>query len=358
MSDLSDELARIRAELEAADAALVEALDARARAVKAMVRLRERDPDGYYVVPRDADVITHARDHAKDFPRDAVEPVFREVLSATAKLVAPTTVVVLGPEGGFAAVAARRNFGASAKLIVADSVPQVIDEVTRGRASFGVVPFETSSEGAITATLHGLAESDVKICGELTVAASYHLLSATGNATDVEKVYGTPQAIAACERHLRMQYPRATLIDVPSGDVAAQLAREDHGAAVVGSDLIAQREGMRVVQEHIEDMHGVQTRFAIVGNDLPPRTGTDRTVLALAVHDNPGALYHALQPFADRGVNLTRLESRPASNTAWRYLFFVELDGHVTDRPILTALEELRGKSRFVKILGSYPRPV
>jgi chorismate mutase/prephenate dehydratase len=352
-----DEFEEIRTTLAAADSALVEALDRRARAIREYVALRERDPELYLSLPRDAEVVERAIQARKEFPADALEPVLREVLSASAAMVAPVKVVFLGVEGGFAHDAARRRFGSHAELSGVGTVLGVLDEVQRGRVSFGVVPLETSSDGALTATLHGLVETDVRICGELTLPVSYHLLSKTGNVGDIDKIYAAPAAIAACEIHLRASFPRATLLDVPSGEVAAELARDDHGAAAVGNDLVAERHSLRIVRERVEDEAGIETRFAIVGNDHPPRTGADRTVLALAVHDEPGALYNALKPFADRSINLTRLESRPARSSAWRYLFFVEMDGHVTDRPLLTAVEELRSSVRFVKILGSYPRP-
>ena len=197
----------------------------------------------------------------------------------------------------------------------------------------------------------------MRIGGELTLPSSYQLLSATGNAGDVDKVYGAPAALSACERFLRSRFPRATVLDVHSGEAAAQFAAADHGAAAIGTAILAELHELRAVQTRIEDAAGVETRYAVLGKELPSRTGRDRTVLAMAVHDDPGALYASLEPFASRNINLTRLESRPAHGAAWRYLFFVELDGHVTDRPVLTAVEELRTISRHVKVLGSYPRP-
>ena len=135
------------------------------------------------------------------------------------------------------------------------------------------------------------------------------------------------------------------------------LAREDHGAAVVGTAMLRELHGLIIARERVEDAAGRETRYAVVGSELPSRTGRDRTVIAMAVGDAPGALYDSLKPFADRDINLTRLESRPTQGAAWRYLFFVEMDGHVTDRPLLTAMDELRNVSRHVKVLGSYPRP-
>lgn len=357
MSDPQEQFAQIREALEAADRALIEALDARSKAVRRVNALRESDPDGYYALPRDLEVIERAREQVADFPAACVESVFREVLAACDTIVGPKTVAYVGPEGSFAHVAARRHFGAPAVLRAVEGAAAVVEEVARGRVTFGVVPLETSSEGAITATLHGLAESEVRICGERTVASSYHLFSRSGNVADIEKIYGTAPAIAACERNLRTHFPRATVTDVPSGEVAAQLAHEEPSSAALGTDIIGELHGLERARERMEDMAGIEIRYAIVGNDLPPRTGSDRTVLAMAVHDTPGALYQALQPFANRGINLTRLESRPAIGKPWKYLFFVEMDGHVTERAVLTAIDELRDISRFVKILGSHPRP-
>lgn len=356
MSDPKDELAQIVEALQGADEALVRALDARASAMQRLVALRAADPEGYHGTPRDVDVIQRARELCTSFPQAAVAPVLREVLAATDAIAGPKAVAYLGPEGGFGHLAARRHFGAPAILRAADSIAEVLEEVTRGRVQFGVVPLETSSEGAITATLHGLADSDVRICAEHPVPSSHHLFSRSGQAAEVEAIHGTAPAIAACERSIRNHFPRAAVVDAPSGEAAAQHAREDERAAVLGTDLLGELYGLKTVRERMEDVHGTEIRFAVVGNDLPPRTGADRTVMALAVQDTPGQLYQALQPFANRGINLTRIESRPAIGKPWKYLFFVEMDGHVTERPLLTAIDELRNITQFVKILGSHPR--
>jgi len=353
----SDDFERILKELDEADGAVVEALDKRARAVGELIRLRDREPDGYFKLPRVDEYVARARERAEVFPAAGVDAVMREAIGYSQTLIGPRRVVFVGGAGSFAHQAARKHFGSAGEFHGVGTVRDVLDEVTRSRASHGVIPLETSSDGAITATLHGLAESDVRICAELTLQSSYHLLTKTGNATDVDKICGARPALAACERFLRTEYPRTSVIDVPSGEMAAELAREDHGTGVVGTEMLSELHGLEIARERIEDETGIETRYAVVGNELPSRTGHDRTIVAMAVHDTPGSLYQALQPFADRGINLTRLESRPTPGSAWRYLFFVEMDGHVTDRPILTGLEELRGISRHVKVLGSYPRP-
>ncbi|HJL20346.1 MAG TPA: prephenate dehydratase domain-containing protein [Sandaracinaceae bacterium LLY-WYZ-13_1] len=354
-----EELAKIREALDAADAALVAALDDRAKAIERFVALRERHPEAYHSLPSAAEVVERALERVKAFPREPLETALREVLGACARMVAPVEVAVLGPEAGFAQVAAQHHFGSSAEIHAQETVGEVFEDVERNRVSYGVVPFETSSDGALAATVDELARSESRICAEITIPNTYDLVSKTGNAADVEKIYATPNAAAACEANLQDDFPRATILDVKSGRIGAELAKEDHGAAaIVAGWSEDDPDGLRLVKDRIEDRTGVETRFVVIGHERPPRTGTDRTILALAVGDEPGSLHKALQPFADRGINLTRIESRPARGQSWRYLFIVELDGHVTDRSVLTAVDEVRGASRHVKILGSFPRPV
>ncbi len=350
-----DALDRLLEEIDAADEALAQALDARARAYLGLGAQKEANPDVFVPMPRDADVIARLRERLGTFPAAAIEPLAREILSGCASLLAPRRVAYFGEPGGFAHLAARRRFGGAASFASAASVRDVLDAIERDRSEFGVLPLETSSDGAVTATLLGLEASSARIGGEIRVDASYHLLSGSGKQTDVEKVYAAHNGLAACRRFLRAELPHATVIDVPSIEIAAELVQGDAGAAIVGTRLLCDLYDLHIAAEAIEDEHGIHTRFAIVGTELPSRTGEDHTIVAVAVHDAPGALYETLKPFASRGVNLTRLESRPTPQ--WRYLFFLEMDGHVTDRPVLTALEELRSISRYVKVLGSYPRP-
>lgn len=352
------ELAKIREALEQADRDLVAALDARAAAVRAFVALKEESPDSYFSLPSTPEVLQRAREASEGFPPEALERAMREILGACDAMVGPVKVSVPGPEGGFAQVAATRHFGSAAEVKALDSVAQVFDDVARGRASFGVVPLETSSDGAVAETVDALVQSEALICAELTIPCSYDLVSSTGNQGDVETVYGTHAALAACEQTLKRDFPKARILDVKTGPYAMGLAREDHGAAaVVASFAEGGPEGMRLVKSRVEDRAGVETRFVVVGDERPKKTGRDRTMIALAVGDEPGSLYHSLQPFAERGINLTRIESRPAHGANWRFVFILELDGHVTERPVLTAVDEVQRTSRHLKVLGSFPRP-
>ena len=354
---MDDRLRRIIDALEEADRQIVAALNARAKAIHDYNALREESGDEPLRIPKKAQVVESARALAREFPETGIEPVFREILSACTALIAPDVVAYFGSPGDVAHAAARDYFGHAPSFRPAESVGAVLEAVLHGHATYGVVPLETSSDGAITATLTGLVSTDAKLCAEMSAPIRFQLLSQSGDPTQVLKVYGAAPTIAACERQLRSRYPDAILVDVQSGQAAAHFALGDDQSAALGSPLLKELHGLKLIDDRLEDDSGIVTRFGIIGNRLPSRTGQDRTVIAMAPGDEPGALHRALQPLADREINLTRVESRPSTGTQWRHVFFLEMDGHITDRAVLTAVEELRRIVRYAKVLGSYPRP-
>jgi chorismate mutase/prephenate dehydratase len=363
MSDPRDRFERIRAAMSTADREIVDALEARAKAVRELVALRAETPQAYFQLPSHEEVLADVRARreeqgARAMPEQAIEPIFREVLGACASIAAPLRVAIPGPDGSLALVVARELFGSLAEIVLVGSVVDALLAVERQEVTSAVVPLETTSDGAISASLFALARGGSRIVAERTIANAYHLYSRTGNASDVEKIYATPVALAACARTIERELPSATVMEVRSAQVAAQLAFSDHGSAAVGASTGEQEQDpLRVVRSHIEEDPSLETRFVVAGRDAPRRTGADRTILALQLPEEPGSLYAALAPFAQRGINLTRLESRRAPGSVAEHTFFLELDGHVSDRAIVAVLDEVGSKSRHLKVLGSYPRP-
>jgi chorismate mutase/prephenate dehydratase len=213
MADESQQVERARAALEAAEQALAEALDARANAVKTFAALKAGSPDVYFALPGEHQVIARMTERVQVFPRTAVGAVMTEVLSACARMVAPVEIVYVGQEGGFGHVAARKQYGSSAVLRSVDTAEEALSEVERGRASFAIMPFETSNDGAVTATLNLLARSDAKVCAEIKIRRAFHLISQSGDRTLVKKIYASASATAACESHLNERFPDALIID-------------------------------------------------------------------------------------------------------------------------------------------------
>jgi chorismate mutase/prephenate dehydratase len=199
-------------------------------------------------------------------------------------------------------------------------------------------------------------ETTLKICGEIFLEVSHDLVSKSGQGQDIEVIYSHPQAYGQCRRWLAAHLPEIPHIEVASTGLAAQKAAKNPNAAAIASAAAASLYDLRVVERRIEDHPGNVTHFFVIGPESPGPTGHDKTSIIFAVANIPGALYKTLQPIADRGINMTRIVSRPAKNEDWRYLFFVDIDGHVEEPQVHGALEEIEALSAHFQLLGSFPR--
>ena len=351
MADPKREIDELRGELAKADEELVAALDRRARASRRIGELR-RDVPGSLAL--DASRLPAPPRTGSDMPVESLESIFREVRAASRGLELPAKIAYVGVEGGVPHAIARGHFGASASYVATDSASLALDEVTRHRVEFAVLPYETHTDGPVQATIASLVSTELRIIEVVEASPTLHLLNKTGNLADIEKIYVTPSDRVACEKGLLAVPGPSRVLDVKSPVIACQLASEDHGAGAVASEFMAPAYGLEVARRDVMD-HTERARYAIVGSRPSSRTGENLTALVFSVRDAPGALLDILKSFAERGVNLTKIHSRPVETEGWAYLFFVELAGHATDRALVTAFEELRRLTKFFKVLGSYP---
>jgi chorismate mutase / prephenate dehydratase len=204
-------------------------------------------------------------------------------------------------------------------------------------------------------TLDMFIDSNLLIYGEVPQEVSHHLLSKTGRLEDIKKIYSHPHAIAQCRNWLESNLPHMPVSEVPSTARAAELSADDPSTAAIASELAGQLYGLKVLKARIEDNLNNVTRFLVLSQKPPERTGKDKTSIMLSVKDKVGALYDLLRPFASHGINLTKIESRPSRRKAWEYIFFVDVEGHVEEDRVKKALEEIKSRCLFLKILGSYP---
>jgi chorismate mutase/prephenate dehydratase len=198
--------------------------------------------------------------------------------------------------------------------------------------------------------------SELTICDEVLFEVSHHLLTRSGDRSKITKVYSRPQAIEQCRTWFDHNLPGIPIVDVSNTARAAVLAAEDTTAAAVAGDLAASMYGLRIAASNLDDLGRNITRFLVIGRDAPAPTDRDRTSIMFALDDAPGVLYRALKSFADRGINMSRIESRPSHREAWEYLFFVDLEGHSQDPRVAEAVQDLAGVCAFMKVLGSYPQ--
>lgn len=350
-------LKELRAEIDEVDSRLLELLNRRAGLVIEVGHTKSQGGKKFYVPERERQIYERLKSRNKGpFPDDAVRNVFREIISASLALEQPLKVAFLGPVATFTHEACMQHFGLSGMFVPKNDISDVFNDVEAGRADFGVVPIENTAEGVVSHTLDMFVSSELKICAEILLEVSLALLNSSGELSDAETVCSHPHAIAQCRNWLKGHLPDATLQEVSSTAMAAKLASDDPRKAAIASVAAANLYDLNVIEKNIQDNPSNFTRFLVIGREEMKKTGKDKTSLMFAIKDAPGALYNILKPFAGRNLNLTKIESRPLKTKAWEYVFFVDLDGHITDPVVAEAVEELRPGCSFLKILGSYPK--
>jgi chorismate mutase/prephenate dehydratase len=238
------------------------------------------------------------------------------------------------------------------------TISDVFREVESEAASYGVVPIENSTEGVINHTLDEFMTSSLKICGEVALRIHHHLLGQGDDLTKIRKIYSHQQSLAQCRHWLDSHAPEIELVDVSSNAEAARRVAAEPAAAAIAGEAAAEIYGLNVISRNIEDEPDNTTRFLVIGRRETPASGTDKTSLLVYTDNRPGALYAILEPFARNGISMTRIESRPSRLGMWNYVFFIDIEGHVTDTDVVTALQELAQSASRVTVLGSYPRAV
>jgi len=352
--DLSD----YRKEIDRIDDEILCLLNERSKSVIEIGKLKkQKDADANLHTPaREAAIIDRLmRQSRGPFPTDAIRSVYREIMSASLSLEGPQKVAYLGPRATFTHMACMQKFGSSAQYVPVNSIKDVFSEVERGRAHFGVVPIENTTEGVVNHTLDMFIDSNLLIYGEVLQEVSHHLLSKSGVVDEMTKIYSHPHAIAQCRNWLETNLPHVLVSEVASTARAAEICADDPSAGAIASELAAQLYGLKVIKSRIEDNMNNFTRFLVLSQKPPERTGKDKTSLMLSVKDKVGALYDLLRPFASHGLNMTKIESRPSRRKAWEYIFFVDVEGHMEEERVKKAIEEIKGRCLFMKVLGSYP---
>jgi chorismate mutase/prephenate dehydratase len=355
---MSDDLQGYRQEIDRIDDEILRLLNQRSKSVVEIGKLKKlKDSEAHLHTPaREAAIIDRlTKQNTGPFPTEAIRPLYREIMSASLSLEGPQKVAYLGPRATFTHMACTQKFGASAQYVPVGSIKEVFSEVERGRANFGVVPIENTTEGVVNYTLDMFIDSNLLIYGEVLQEVAHHLLSKTGLIDDVKKIYSHPHAIAQCRNWLETNLPHVPVSEVASTARAAELCVDEPSAAAIASELAAQLYGLKVITARIEDNINNFTRFLVLSQKPPERTGRDKTSLMLSIKDKVGALYDLLRPFASHGLNMTKIESRPSRRKAWEYLFFVDIEGHIEEEKLRKALEEVKSRCLFMKILGSYP---
>ena len=354
------DLASVRERIDDVDRQLLTLLNRRAAYAQEVARIKTAAAAEtiYYRPEREAQLLARLRQQNEGPLPDAhVERLFREVISCCLSMEQPLTIACLGPAGTYTEAAATKQFGHFAKMRSLPSVSDVFREVESGAAHYGVVAVENSTEGMVKHTLDCFMASPLRICAEVELPIHHALLAKRGaDEKALREVCAHEQALAQCRHWLDTHLPALSRRPVASNGEAARIAGEQDGTAAIASVATADRYGLAVLRQNIEDQPDNKTRFFVIGDQAVEPSGYDRTSIMVAARNEPGALYRVLEPFHRQGISLSRIESRPAKGSSWSYVFFIDFEGHRSEPAIAAVLDDLERVATDVKNLGSYPR--
>jgi chorismate mutase/prephenate dehydratase len=354
---IDPDIAGRRAGIDRIDGELVRLVSERARLAQEIGKLKGDGP--VYRPEREAEVLRRATAaNAGPLPNESLGRVFVEIISACRALEQRLRIAYLGPAGTFSEMAVAKLFGHAVDGAPLASIDEVFRQTETGATQFAVVPVENSTEGAVGRTLDLLLQTPLAICAEVVLRVHQNLMTKGAALAGVTRVYSHAQSLAQCHQWLARNLPEAERVQVASNAEAARLAAQEPTAGAVGPAIAAERYGLNLLAENIEDAPDNLTRFLVLGSLETAPTGKDLTSLVLSAPNRPGAVHALIAPFAKHGVSMSRIESRPARLGRWEYMFYIDVEGHQRDRKVADSIAELKGLAPFLKVLGSYPAAV
>ncbi|MEJ2280499.1 MAG: prephenate dehydratase [Candidatus Bathyarchaeota archaeon] len=260
-----------------------------------------------------------------------------------------------GELGAYSEMAVYNFFGQNIEVKPCKSFDDVFENVKIGKVNYGVVPIENSIEGSVNRTYDLFLEYDLKVCGEIIIRVSHCLIAHKNSKLEqIKTVFSHPQALAQCRKFLEKHNLKAISTFDTAGSVKMIKEEKMMDSAAIASERAAQIYDMTILEREIEDVKNNSTRFFVLDKQDSPYSGEDKTSIIFAAKSIPGALHKVLKEFADRNINLTKIESRPTKQTPWEYHFYLDFEGHRTETKCQEALKNIKDKTLFIKILGSY----
>ena len=348
-------LAEHRQAIDKLDAQIVKFLNERTRHVLSIGEIKLAAGEEIYAPHRERAVFDRVCAHnAGPITNEQLRAIYREIMSSALALEKTMTIAYFGPEATFTHQAAIQKFGVSLGYSAQKTIGDVFTEVSKRSADYGVVPVENSTEGVVTHTLDMFVDSDLKIVSQVLLKIQQCLMSKY-SISKIRHLYVHPQSFAQCRGWIQKNLPQVEIIETTSNARSAEFAAKIKYSAALGGVLAAEKYGLKILAQDIQDNSVNVTRFIVLGRTCSPPTGDDRTSLMLSVADKAGALHEAIAAFRKFKINMTKIESRPSKRKAWEYFFFIDCAGHFQDAKVAKAIQQLGKHCNFVKILGSYP---
>jgi len=352
---MKNKLLEYRNKIDDIDKKILNLLNDRANCAVEIGKIKQSS-SAVYVPSRETEVINNLiKNNKGPLNKQDISDIYREIISVCRGMESKLKVSYLGPKATFSYQASLKLFGSKADFIPIRRLADVIEEVEKQRADYAVVPIENSNEGSVNTTLDELVGTNLKVVNEINMRISHCLLSKT-KIENIKVVYSHHQALSQCSNWLHKNLPNAEIFPVNSTAQAAQLASKNSKAAAISSEVAAQIYNLNILVKSIEDSKDNWTRFFVLGHDITNKTGKDKTSIIFTIKDRVNALYNILSEFSKSKINLTKIESRPTKKKVWQYIFFIDFEGHISDKKVIGTIENIKEHCIFLKVLGSYPK--
>lgn len=350
-------LDELRKEIDSIDAQIVELLKQRMKCVHCVGEIKKEAHSHIFVPERESKLFAKLMaNNAGVLPEKGLQSVYRQIVSMSFALEGGMKVGYLGPEGTWSHQAAKGRFGNSVELVAYPSFNHIFHAVERKEVDYGVVPIENSTDGKISQALDLLGAMGLRICAQVHQPVLNCLMGNT-EPDKITTVYSHPQALGQCRDWLLQHYPNAAQVATSSTAEAARraAAESNEGAAAIGSRMAGELYGLNMLNADIQDKANNTTRFAVIGRQKNAPSGKDRTTLCFSVPHTAGSLVEILNIFKSHSVNIHCMDSRPTRDTAWEYLFYLDVVGHEEVEPLRSCLQQVHERTPMFKVLGSYP---
>ncbi|HOJ50599.1 MAG TPA: prephenate dehydratase [Spirochaetota bacterium] len=349
----------LREKIDEIDNKIIELLDKRAFYAKEIGKIKKELNLPIYSPEREISIFKRIEEitkNNKNMPTNVIKQIYKEIISYTRALEKSIKVGFLGPEASYTHQAAIENFGTSVEHISFSTIDDIFKSVYEGKIEYGVVPIENSYNGVVFRTMDMLIEFDVYIIGEIYLRIKHCLLSKCKNIKEIKKLYAHSQSIEQCKIFINKNIPNVIIEETSSNSAAVLKALNDEESAAIASSIASQVYDINILEFGIEDSSDNTTRFIIIGKEsIQVKEEKSKTSIIISVINKPGILFSILKEFADRSINLTKIESRPSKKKAWDYIFFIDFEGNIRDEKIKEVISKIKEKTVFTKILGSYP---
>ena len=357
---MKDNLKKIRLLIDQLDKDIVKKINERGKLAQQIKEAKHLSANKDIFRPeREAQILRKIKD-INDGPLldSHLQSIFREIMSSCLSLETELKVACLGPELSYSNIALNKFFGLSVNVIFYNSISDIFNDVNRQNIDYGVVPIENSNQGSVKDTLDHLIKDNVNISGEINLVIEHYLLSKAKKLNQIKKIYAHEQSFLQCNDWIIKNLPHASRVYTSSNSAAAKKIQTLKNSAAIASKNCSTLYKLPILQKNIHDVIDNTTRFIIIGNKPVSFSGKDKTSILITIDNQAGSLSKLLEPLSKSKISMTKIESIPTKINNWEYMFLIDIEGHIDDKKVSSALNLIKKKSVFFKHLGSYPKSI